>query len=159
MPTTIGNPRDFVVELLGQILYVERRLHDAVLPSLAEAVTDEELLEVIRMHQEETRAHVERAEQAFRTLGVASTSNRTQAFEGAVSQHELLSSSFRNDRLANLFHALAALQTEHWEMAAYRALLALAGDEVGDLLRPSYDEEGEAAKLLVRAIDRLSDSR
>ena len=158
MAVTISNPRDLAVELLGQILYVERRLHDAVLPALVEAVTDDRLLFALRTHQQQTRVHVERAEHAFRVLGVAPTSNRTQAFEGAVSQHELLAPSVRDERLANLVHALAALETEHWEMAAYRTLFPVAGDEISQLLRPSYEEERDAAKLIVAAIDRLADA-
>jgi ferritin-like metal-binding protein YciE len=50
----------------------------------------------------------------------------------------------------------AALQTEHWEMAAYRTLLPLVDDEVAELLRPSFEEEGDAARQLVQAIDRLA---
>ncbi|HEY0417404.1 MAG TPA: DUF892 family protein [Gaiellaceae bacterium] len=156
MPTSIANPRDLAVEMLGQILYVERRLHDAVLPSLADAITDEELLGAIRAHQLSTREHVERAERAFRVLGVAPTSNRTQAFDGAVSQHELLTPSFRNERLANLFHAQAALHTEHWEMAAYRTLLPLVPADASELLEPSFGDEGDAARRLVSIVDRLA---
>jgi hypothetical protein len=30
--------------------------------------------------------------------------------------------------------------------------------EAAELLKPSYDEEGDAAKLLVKTIDRLADA-
>jgi hypothetical protein len=43
-------------------------------------------------------------------------------------------------------------------MAAYRTLLPLVADDVAELLKQSYDEEGNAAKLLVRAVDRLADA-
>jgi ferritin-like metal-binding protein YciE len=154
----VSNRRDLVVQLLGELYYVERRLHDQVLGDLIDAVSDEELKQALRNHREETKTHVERIDTAFRRLEVASTSNQSHAFEGAVSQHDDLSQAMKDERLADIFHAQAALHTEHWEMAAYRTLLKLAPDDVAEVLRPSFDEEGEAAKSLVKAIDRLVDA-
>ena len=154
----VSNRRDLVVQLLGRLLYVERRLHDAVLPELTAAVRDEELRGALQEHQQATRRHVERVEEAFRLVGVDPTSNRSAAFEGAVSQHQALASKIADEVLADVFHAQGALHTEHWEMAEYRALLPLVADDVGKLLKDSYDEEGDAAKQLVKAIDRLADA-
>lgn len=153
---SISNPRDLVVQLLGELLYVERRLADAVIDELARAVRDEELRAALEAHREETKQHVERIETAFRKLEVAPTSNLSRAFEAAVAQHDELAATIVEPRLADLFHAQAALHTEHWEMAAYRTVLPLVTDEVADVLRPSFDEEGEAAKTLMKAIDRLA---
>ena len=44
-------------------------------------------------------------------------------------------------------------------MAAYRVLLELLPRELGALLKPSCDDEGDAAKNLVAAIDRLAHAR
>jgi ferritin-like metal-binding protein YciE len=153
---TISNPRDLVVQQLGELLYVERRLADEVIGTLAAAVRDAELQAALEQHREETRRHAERVETAFRRLEVAPTSNRSEQFESAVAQHDELAGSFVDPRLADLFHAQAALQVEHWEMAAYRSLLPLAPKELAEVLRPSLDEEGAAAKVLVAAIDRLA---
>ena len=106
----------------------------------------------------ETKEHVERVETAFRRLEVAPTSNLSRPFESAVAQHDELAPQIVEPRLADLFHAQAALHTEHWEMAAYRTLLPLVRDDVAELLRPSFAEEGDAAKSLVRVIDRLADA-
>jgi ferritin-like metal-binding protein YciE len=157
--TTISNPRDLVVQLLGELLYVERRLGDAVLRDLEKAVGDDELTAALAHHRDETKAHAERIETAFRRMSVAPTSNLSRAFESAVAQHDQLSSSVVEPRLADLFHAQAALHTEHWEIAAYRALLPLVPDDVAELLRPSLDEEESAAAVLAGAIERLADAR
>jgi ferritin-like metal-binding protein YciE len=154
--TTISNPRDLVVLLLGELLYVERRLADDVLRKLATSVGDEELRASLEEHLAQTHEHAERIETAFRSLPVAPTSNLSRAFDSAVAQHDELAGSFKEPRLADLFHAHAALQTEHWEMAAYRTVVALAPGEVAELLRPSFEEEGDAARKLVQAIDRLA---
>ena len=160
MPATrISNPRDLAVQLLGELLFVERRLADAVIEALAAAVQDGELRRALEEHREQTKAHVERLETAFRRLEVAPTSNLSRPFESAVAQHDELASAILDPRLADIFHAQAALHTEHWEMAAYRTVLTVVPEEVRDLLRPSFDEEGDAAKLLVSAIDRLAHAR
>lgn len=153
---TISNLRDLVVQQLGELVYVERRLADEVVGTLAAAVRDDELRSALEQHREETRQHVERLETAFRRLEVATTSNRNEQFESAVAQHDALAGSIVDSRLADLFHAQAALQVEHWEMAAYRSLLPLVSQELAELLRPTLDEEGRAAKTLVAAIDRLA---
>jgi ferritin-like metal-binding protein YciE len=157
--TTVSNRRDLVVQLLGELHHVERRLADMVLGDLVDAAGDEELKSILREHRDQTRSHVERIEAAFHRLEVAPTSNLSQAFESAVSQHDELAQAMKEPTLADLFHAQTALHTEHWEMAAYRTLVRLVPDDVADLLRPSFDEEGEAAKSLVRVIDRLADAR
>ena len=156
--TTISNPRDLVVRLLGELLFVERRLADTVLGDLVRVVHDEELQAVLRQHRDETEAHVDRVEQAFRRLGVSVTSNLSRTFESAVAEHADVAAAIVEPHLADIFHAQAALHVEHWEMATYRTLLPLAPDDVRALLRPTFAEEGEAAKLLVRAVDRLGDA-
>lgn len=153
----ISNPRDLTVQLLGELLFVERRLADSVIGDVADAVRDEELKQLLHAHREETRQHVERAETAFRRLEIAATSNLSRSFESAVAEHDAVAPSIVDQRLADLFHAHAALQVEHRELAAYRVLLPLLPSNAAELLRPTYAEEGEAAKRLVQIVDRLAD--
>ena len=152
----ISNPRDLVVQLLGELLFVERRLADQVIDEVADAVRDEELQALLREHRDQTRQHVERVETVFRRLEVAPTSNLSRSFESAVAEHGTLAPTIGEPRLADLFHAQAALQVEHRELAAYRVLLPLLDPDAAELLRPTYAEEGEAAKRLVQVVDRLS---
>jgi ferritin-like metal-binding protein YciE len=119
-------------------------------------VRDEELKDALEEHRAQTKEHVDRVETAFRRLDVAPTSNLSRPFESAVAQHHELAAAIVEPRLADVFHAQAALHTEHWEMAAYRTLLPLVGDEVRELLERSFKEEGDAAKLLVQTVDRLA---
>jgi ferritin-like metal-binding protein YciE len=160
VPATISNPRDLLVQLLGDLLYVERRLADAVLRELARSVSDDELRSALEAHLAQTKAHVDRVETAFRRLEVAPTSNRSAPFEGAVSQHDELAGSFAQPRLADVFHATAALHTEHYEIAAYTAILELARatdqDEAVAGLRDSLVDEERALAALERAVSRLA---
>lgn len=160
MPPKLSNPRDLLVQILGELLYVERRLAGDVLASLASSVQDAELRTALQHHLDETRAHVERAETAFRSLEVAPTANLCRAFEAAVAEHEELASKVSMPALADAFHAQAALRTEHLELALYTTVLQLAsalghGDAVEPLQR-SEREEDEARATLEAAIGRLA---
>jgi ferritin-like metal-binding protein YciE len=157
---TISNPRDLLVELLGQVLFVERRLAGGVLRELAEAVRDDELKGALRHHLDQTAQHAERVEVVFRRLEVAPTANLSRAFESATAEHDELAAGIEPQTLADVFHAQAALHTEHWEIAAYTAVLALAdamdrSREVAEL-RDSLQDEQEARATLEAAAARLA---
>ncbi|HZT92633.1 MAG TPA: DUF892 family protein [Gaiellaceae bacterium] len=161
MPATkISNPRDLLVLLLGELLFVERRLADAVIDELASQVRDEELRGALREHREETKRHVERVETAFRLIAVAPTSNLTRPFESAVSQHDELQTSITEAGLGDVFHAQSALHTEHWEIAAYTAVIAVAEamghDDAARTLRDSLEDEERARNRLTKAVSRLA---
>ena len=149
------NQRDLTIKLLGELLYVERRLGDEVLRDLSTAVHDRELREALEAHLAQTKEHAERVETAFRRMKIAPTSNRSRVFESAVAEHDETAPSIGDPRLEDIFHAQAALHTELWETASYRALLDLLPDEEAELLRPSLDEEEHAATVLEKAIARL----
>jgi ferritin-like metal-binding protein YciE len=144
----ISNPRDLTVQLLGELLYVERRLADRVLADLADGVHDEGLVGMLRAHRDETAIHAERVEGAFLAIGVTPSSHRSAPFEAAVTQHDELAPEIVDRRLADRFHAQAALHTEHWEIAAYETLLRIAPSEVTDRIAPSLGEELTAAETL-----------
>ncbi len=149
--------------LLGEILYVERRLAGAVLQHLIDACSDTALAAALNEHLAETRLHVERVETAFRGISVAPTANLSASFESAVSQHDKLAGSILTATLSDAFHATTALRTEHWEIASYTSLLELGEalgyrEEVTDL-RANLDDEDHARDALMRSIARLSTAR
>jgi ferritin-like metal-binding protein YciE len=144
----ISNPRDLTVQLLGELLYVERRSADRVLMQLADDVSDPDLAQLLRAHREATAVHAERVEAAFLSLGVTPSSHRSAPFEASVAQHGELAPKIVDRTLADRFHAQAALHTEHWEAAAYETLLRLAPPEVTDRIASTLDEERAAADTL-----------
>jgi ferritin-like metal-binding protein YciE len=160
MPATkVSNPRDLLVQLLGQLLFVERRLADCVLEQIASNVQDDELRLLLHEHRDETKQHAERVETALRRLEVAPTSNLSQPFESAVAEHDELQTAVEEVRLADVLHAQAALHTEHWELASYTAVIALAeaiGSDAAEPLRETVSDEQRARDRLTDAIDRLA---
>lgn len=156
----VSNPRDLLVQLLGELLHVERRLAFEVLRSLIDAVRDEEVAAALREHLEETKQHVERLETAFRRLEVAPSAHLSRPFESAVAQHDELAQTIVDPRLADVFHAQAGLHTEHWEIAAYTTVLELAVHLDADLgmLEDSLADEVRAREVLRGAIARLANA-
>ena len=52
MPATqVSDRRDLVVQLLGELYFVERRLADQVIGDLVDAVEDDELKQALRHHR------------------------------------------------------------------------------------------------------------
>ena len=156
----VHQPRDLFLRLVGEALYVERRLVGEVLPKLLKQVQDEELRGALAEHLEETRGHVGNAEHAFRAVQAEPTALRSAAFEGAVVDHERTAGEVSQPALADFFHAAAAAQTEHWEIAVYSAATELASelgrDDAAKPLEDSRREEREALKKLEKIINRLA---
>ena len=154
MAGKISNPRDLLVLFLGQLLHVERRLAGGVIRDLADDVHDDVLRTALQRHLEETMQHVERVESAFRRIEVAPTANLSRPFESSVAQHGEIAANVLEPRLADNFHAQAALQTEHWEIAGYETVLRLAPAAVAELLEPSLDDERRAAARMLEHLER-----
>lgn len=152
MPLTVSNPRDLLLVELGDILFVERMLSFEVLPELLKQVSDPELTAAIADHLAQTKRHVTNVERAFHTVGAEASSNHSPAFVGLKDQHSEIAGSIKAAVLGDLWHATAAIHTEHYEIAAYRQLRliaqALGHPDLDRLLAENLsDEEHALARL------------
>jgi ferritin-like metal-binding protein YciE len=131
-----------------------------VLPSLERQATSEWLVDLLRSHLAETKEHAVRLEQVFRAVGAEPSSNLAAPVQKLAQHHDELAGSIRSERLADAYHAIAAATTEHYELAAYEALLALAptleldGDAVA-LLAQNRDEDANALVALQGSLQKL----
>jgi ferritin-like metal-binding protein YciE len=159
----LASPRDLFLQLLAQMLWIERTLAFEVLPELHKQVKSESLAELVEEHLGQTRQHVARVESAFRALGVEPASGRSAPLAGAKDEHEEVASKITDTRLADFFHAAAAMQTEQLEIAGYRVLLELAGaldrDEVAQLLEENCKDEETALERLRKLSSELRPER
>ena len=158
----MSNPRDLFLQLLAEQLWVERTLAFEVLPKLERQATSEWLVGVLREHLAETKEHAARLEQVFRAVGAETSSNLCAPVEQLARHHDELAGSIKSERLADSFHAIAAAATEHHELAAYDALLALGKAlDLGDaraLLQANRDEDAAALEKLEDVLRRLVDA-
>jgi ferritin-like metal-binding protein YciE len=104
---------------------------------------------------------VARVEAAIRALGAEPASARSAPAAAAKQQHEEVASQLTEARLADLFHAGAAIQTEHLELAGYELLLELVGalgrDDVAERLEANRAEDARALEQLRAVASRLRD--
>ena len=120
----ISNPKDLFLHELGDILYVERKLAEKVLPKLIDEVTDEEFRSGLENHLAQTRKHVLNVEKVFEIFGEEPHAEPCVGFEGLKKEHDQLieksSSSLIDHRPG------AAARTENYEIAAYEGLRRMA---------------------------------
>src|SRR3954452_7512738 len=148
MPLTVSNPRDLLLVELADILFVERMLSFEVIPELLKQVSDPQLAGALAEHLEQTKRHVANVEAAFRAVGAEPSSSLSKPFVALKDQHSQVGGGIKATALADLWHAAAAIHTEHYEIAAYRQLRLLAGQmglrEVDELLATNLRDEEQA---------------
>ena len=159
MSDKLSSPRDLFLQLLAQMLWVERMLVFEVLPKLAKQVQSESLATAVEEHLAQTYGHVARVEEAFRALGAEPASARSAPAAALAAEHEEVAAKIAEPRLADLFHAVAAIQTEHLELAAYDVLIelarALGRDDLEQPLAENREEEAQALERLRQVAERL----
>jgi ferritin-like metal-binding protein YciE len=155
----ITTPRDLFLHELGDILYVERKLAEEVLPTLTEEVDDDELRKGFEKHLRETERHVTNVEQAFEKLGEEPQEAECIGFEGLKSEHDQLVQESA-PALIDLVDSGAAARTEHYEIAAYESLIAMArglGErDVIELFEKNLKDEKEALREVESVAKRLA---
>ena len=159
MSDRLANPRDLFLQLLAQMLWVERMLVFEVLPELRKQVQSESLAAAVEEHLAQTHEHVARVEDAFRALGAEPVSARSGPAAALKAEHEEVAGKLAEPRLADLFHAAAAIHTEHLELAGYETLLELARalerDDVVRALVHNREEEAETLERLQKLAEKL----
>jgi ferritin-like metal-binding protein YciE len=160
MPLTVSNVRDLLLVELADILFVERMLSFQVLPELLGEVSDPELSAALSEHLAQTKGHVANVERAFEAVGAEPSSDHSPPFVGLKDQHAQVSGNIKAPALGDLWHAGAAIHTEHYEIAAYRQLRllaqALGNEELERLLGENLGEEEQALSRLEQAADAIS---
>ena len=151
--------RDLFLHELGDILFVERKLANEVLPALIDEVEDQELQSGLKRHHTQTRKHVTNVEKAFKKMGEKPEAEKCLGFEGLKKEHDELTSE-AGASLTDAIDTGAATRTEHYEIAAYQGLIAMArglGEkEVVPLLQENLTQEREALKGLEKVARRLA---
>ncbi len=155
----ISDPKDLFLHELGDILYVERKLAEEVLPKLIDEVTDEEFKSGLENHLAQTRKHVSNVEKVFEIVGEEPHAEPCVGFEGLKKEHdELIEKS--SSSLIDHIDLGAAARTENYEIAAYEGLRRMAKafgeDEAVTLLDTNLKQEKEALREVEKIATRLS---
>jgi ferritin-like metal-binding protein YciE len=143
--------RDLLIDELRDIYHAEKQLTRA-LPKLARAASNEQLKEAFTQHLEETRGQIERLEQVFELLDTRTRGKPCHAMEGLIEEAKEIMEMSLEPELLDVALIAAAQKVEHYEIAGYGTLVALAQtsgfNEAAQLLQETLDEEKKTDQLL-----------
>jgi ferritin-like metal-binding protein YciE len=155
----IRNPRELFLHELGDILYVERRLSETVLPKLIDEVQDDEFRSGLEKHLEQTKQHVSNVEKVFRIFDEQPHEEECIGFEGLRKEHDELMKQV-SSTLVDSIDLGAAARTENYEIAAYETLRRMAKglgeDDAVTLLDENLAQEKETLREVEKIATRVS---
>jgi ferritin-like metal-binding protein YciE len=145
------NMQDLLIEELRDIYHAEKQLTRA-LPKMARAASNEQLKQAFTQHLEETQGQIERLEQVFEKLDTRTRGKHCHAMEGLIEEAKEIMEMGLAPELQDVALIAAAQNVEHYEIAGYGTLHALAQsaglDEVAQLLEQTLNEEKKTDQLL-----------
>jgi ferritin-like metal-binding protein YciE len=146
--------KDVLVDELRDMYSAENQLVKA-LPKLAKGANNAKLKELFTAHLEETKGQVERLKEIFERLEEKPTGEHCDGMEGIVEEGKNALEKDEEGASFDVGLIGAALRTEHYEIAAYQATIAMAKtlgmQDVIDLLTENLNEEMAAAAKITDA--------
>jgi ferritin-like metal-binding protein YciE len=143
----MSNPRDLFLQLLAELLWLERTLAFETLAQLQVAARSQELSEAFAQHLEATREHAARLEQVFPLVDAEVSSSLDPAAKKLFEHHDETAPKIVEGTLRDVFHAAAAAKTEHYELAAYDTLIELGRALGVDVALLEQNRKEDAAAL------------
>jgi ferritin-like metal-binding protein YciE len=145
---------ELFVHELKDIYWAEKHLAKA-LPKMAKGATSPELAEAIQTHLKETEGQIERLEKVFESIGAKAVGKKCEAMDGLVEEgKEVLSDTDKDTAVRDAGIIIASQKIEHYEIASYGSLVALAKkmghDEAAKLLEETLQEEKKTDALLTQ---------
>ena len=151
--------RDLYIDELKDLYNAENQLVKA-LPKMAKAASSEELKQGFEQHLEQTRGHVQRLEQIFKSLDESPKGKKCAGMEGLVKEgSEVMEEDFEG-ALMDAALIGAAQRVEHYEIAAYGTACEFAKlleeSEHVSLLEETLQEEKETDEKLTELAKEIN---
>jgi ferritin-like metal-binding protein YciE len=151
MTMSLKSVQDLLIDELRDIYHAEQQLVKA-LPKMAKAAKSDKLRQAFEHHLEQTRGQVERLEQVFDKLKTRSRGKPCQAMQGLIEEAKEMMEEIKTPEVLDVALITAAQKVEHYEIASYGSVCALAealGEkEVAKLLGQTLEEEKQADQKL-----------
>jgi ferritin-like metal-binding protein YciE len=142
--------KEIYVEELKDLYSAENQLVKA-LPKMAKAATSDDLRAGFEEHLEQTKGHVQRLEDIFKTLGENPKGKTCKGMQGLITEGSEMIAEEEGEGL-DVGLISAAQRVEHYEIAGYGSVAAYADllgeEEAASLLRMTLEEEKETDKKL-----------
>ncbi len=152
--------KDLLQTQLQDAYSAEKQLVKA-LPKMAKAASLPALRSGFEEHWNQTKGHVERLEQVCKELGLRTGGGTCEAMEGLIEEGEEIIDMDGDGSVRDAGLIIAAQKVEHYEIALYGGLCALAkqlGEQhAADTLHQTLEEEKETdEKLTALAESRVN---
>jgi len=151
--------KELYIEELRDIYSAETQLVKA-LPKMAKAAESDELRSGFEEHLEQTKGHVSRLEQIFDALGEKPTGKKCEGMAGLIKEGgEAAQEDYEGDVKDSALIG-AAQRVEHYEIAAYGTVRAMAEklgeDDAVELLSQTLQEEKDTDVKLSDLSDKMT---
>lgn len=143
--------KELYIDELKDLYSAENQLVKA-LPKMAKGAVSDELRQGFEEHLEQTKGHVQRLERIFKALGESPKGKKCKGMEGLIEEgSEVLEEGYDGNILDAALIG-AAQRVEHYEIAGYGTVRAMA-EELGEsehvsLLTETLEEEKETDERL-----------
>jgi ferritin-like metal-binding protein YciE len=148
----VADPQSLFNVQLAEMLYVERKLGDEILPALSNEVENGELKKGIEAHAQQSKEHAQSLERAFEILGAESKPQPSHALDGLRKDHDEVAKNIKMNQLRDVFDGESVAKSEHLEIAAYRGMIKMAKqmgqNEVRQILEQNCKQDEEMLKRL-----------
>ncbi len=155
----IKTAQDFFVDELKDIYSAEKQAIRAY-PKLAKSASSPQLKEALQTHLEETKGQVERLDQVFEILEKRSSGKTCEAMKGLVEETSEALEEIEKGPILDAALIACGQRMEHYEMAAYGTVVALATamgqDEIAQLLSQTLEEEKATDQKLTQVSESVN---
>lgn len=143
---------------LRDLMSAEHMILDA-LPKMADKATHAGLKDSFRLHEQQTRQHVDRLKKIFSMLGVQAKEKECKGMKGIIEEGQETMKEYDDADVLDAALIAAAQRVEHYEIAAYGCVRTYAnvlglGDQE-ELLQQSLNEEGTTDHRLTQLADEV----
>jgi ferritin-like metal-binding protein YciE len=147
----VKSVQDLFVQELRDIYHAERQITKA-LPRMVKAASSPELKQAFELHLEQTRGQIDRLDQVFEQLDLPKRAKKCEAMEGLLEEARSTMEEIEDDGVLDVGMIIGAQKVEHYEIAGYGSLVALARqlghEDVASLLAETLAEEQETDQKL-----------
>ncbi|MEI7035229.1 ferritin-like domain-containing protein [Fulvimonas yonginensis] len=154
---SIKSMQDLFIHELSDIYSAEKQLAKA-LPRLSRAADNQELSKAFDKHLEETRGQIERIDQVVDQLDLRLKRMKCQGMEGLVDEAREIIETIPQGALRDAALIAGAQKAEHYEIASYGTLCALAKQlghqDAAKLLSQTLEEEKATDKRLTELAEQ-----
>jgi ferritin-like metal-binding protein YciE len=150
--------QDVMLKELRDLYSAENQLLKA-LPKLAKAAEGEDLKQAFTSHLEQTRGQVERLKKVFELLDEKPTGKHCNGMEGLIEEGQEAIDEEEEGSLYDIGLVGAAARVEHYEIAGYTAVIAIASglglSKITAYLDANLGEEDATRGLLEEKLEEL----